>query len=153
MRKLLRAGDAPIVLAGLVGLLLGVLAVAPGAGGSSGVSACKFGGVRYVGSTSQQKDLCFTLSGNRKLVREYVYDYVDNCGTGMARAFNPRGGVAAVTPAGVFVRMTTDGFFKGVVRGGKATGTFRQTTNETIPGQGSVACDTHIVRWTAHRVG
>ena len=146
--------DAPIALTGLAGLLIAAaVAVAPGAARLSPAVGCKFGGIRYVGSTSQKKDLCLTLSGNRKVVREYAYDYVDTCGTGTTRAINPHGGIVPVTPAGVFVRMTADGFFKGVVRAGKATGTFRQKTEETTPGSGSITCDTHIVRWTAVRAG
>jgi hypothetical protein len=151
---LLPARNALLALTALVGLLsAAAVAVAPGAGALSPTVVCKFGGIRYVGSTSQKKDLCFTLSGNRKVIREYAYDYVDTCGSGTTRALNPRGGVAPVAPAGVFVRMTTDGFFKGVVRARTATGTFRQKSAETIPGKGSVTCDTHIVRWTARRVG
>ena len=50
-------------------------------------------------------------------------------------------------------RTTFDAFFKGVVKARTATGTFRQATDQTVPGKGSVKCDTHVVRWTAHRVG
>ena len=137
----------------MAGLVLGAgLASSPGTAGSSSAT-CTFGGIRYVGKTSQKRDLCLTLSSKGKIVREYTYDDVDTCGTGTTRALNPRIGVMPVTPTGAFVRITPDGFFKGVVRAGKATGTFRQHGEATIPGKGSVTCDTHIVHWTAHRVG
>ena len=86
----------------MAGLVLG-LASSPGTAGSSSAT-CTFGGIRYVGKTSQKRDLCLTLSSKGKIVREYTYDYVDTCGTGTTRALNPRIGVMPVTPTGAFVR-------------------------------------------------
>jgi hypothetical protein len=142
------------VVAALAGLVL-VAGLSAGAvaRGSTAVTACRLGGIRYVGTTSQKQVLCLTLSANRKILREYVYDYIDSCGTGQIRAFNPIAGLAPVTGTGGFTRTSFDGFFKGVARARTASGTLRQKTEETIPGKGTAACDTKIVRWTAHRIG
>jgi hypothetical protein len=130
-----------------------VLAAAPGAVGSPAASACTFGGIRYAGTTSQQKPICLTLSTNRKIVREYVADYVDSCGTGTVRAINPVGGVAPILKTGAFAQTTTEGYLRGVARKTTVSGTLRRRGSQTIPGKGTVACDTGIVRWTARRAG
>lgn len=142
------------IAATVLGLVLVVLvALSPGGAGSANPpTACRYGGIRYVGTTSQQQSVCFTLSPKGKVVREYAYDYLDTCGSGTSRALNPIAGVMPVTPAGVFVRTSFDGFFKGVIRAGKASGTFRQHDEDTVIASGAMACDTHVVRWTAHRV-
>ena len=146
MLRLLPVAIAAALLAGLLG---GVLASRGSAGSSA--ATCIYGGVRYVGTTSQKGGICFTLTPKGKAMREYSYEYVDTCGTGTARALNPRAGVVPVLPTGAFSRITPEGFFKGTVRAGKASGTFRQHSQETIPGKGLFTCDTHIVHWTALR--
>ena len=97
MQRLLPVAIAVAILAGLLG---GVLA-SPGSAGSS-AATCIYGGVRYVGTTSQKADICFTLTPKGKIMREYAFDYADTCGTGTMRALNPRAGVVPVLPTGVF---------------------------------------------------
>jgi hypothetical protein len=135
-----------------VPLLTLVLILAPGAGGSRDTAACKLHGIRFAGSTSQKKKLCFILSSKRTTLNEYAYDFVDTCGTGTSRSVNRRG-ITTLLPKGAFAFTTPDAYFKGLVKGGKASGTLREKGQQTIPGQGVVNCDTHVVHWTAHRVG
>jgi hypothetical protein len=138
-----------LVAAALTGL---ILASAGAADSPPPTSLCKYGGQRFVGTTSQGKDLCFTLSPKGKVMREYAYDYLDTCGSGMARALNPIAGVMPVARTGAFVQLGPGGFFKGTVRGKTASGTFRQHDADTVIGKGQLACDTHLVHWTARRV-
>jgi hypothetical protein len=133
--------------------LLGALVALPGgASGAGSPAACSARGIHFVGATSQKQAICFTLSPSGKLLREYVFDYLDACGSGTVRSVNPMG-VTSVTAAGVFAKVSFDGFFKGTIRSRTATGTFRQHDEGTVPGAGRRSCDTHVVRWTAHRAG
>jgi hypothetical protein len=138
--------------AGLAILLLTVLlAAARGASTSADTASCKLHGIRYAGSTSQKKKLCFVLSSKAKTLNEYSYDFLDTCGTGTSRSVNRRG-ITTLLPKGAFAFTTPDTYFKGVVKGGKANGTLREQGQQTVPGKGVVTCDTHVVHWTAHRV-
>jgi hypothetical protein len=147
-----RALRIPIALAILTGIALVTVALAAGSAGSANPPLCSYGGIRYVGMTSQHQRLCFTLTAKGTVMREYGFDYVDTCGTGTNRSQNARAGVAPVTKTGVFNRLAPGGFFKGVIKGRKASGTFRLNSETTIIGKGTVSCDTHVVRWTARRV-
>jgi hypothetical protein len=117
-------------------------------------SPCIYGGIRYVGTTSQKQAICFTLNVKRTVMREYAFSYTDSCGTGVARVLNPHSaGVLQVLRTGTFTRLTPDQSFKGVVKLKTASGTFRSHSDEPLPGQGQFQCDTGLVKWTAHRVG
>jgi hypothetical protein len=147
VQRLLPVAIAVAILGGLLG---GVLASRGSAGSTT--ATCRYGGVRYVGTTSQHGSICFTLTPKGKIMREYTYEYMDTCGTGTMRALNPRAaGVVPVLPTGAFSQISPDGFFKGTIKAGKATGTFRRHSAETIPGKGLFTCDTHLVHWTAKR--
>jgi hypothetical protein len=137
--------------------LLAVLAVAlmgASGGGASPSSAsadpstrCKLTGQRYVGTTSQKKRLCFTLTSDGRRLREYAYDYRNTCGGGSLRT-TIRGGLP-LTGTGSF-STTGQGFFKGKVTGSKASGTARSKSQTYILGSFET-CDTGLVRWTARK--
>ena len=128
------------------------IALASAVGGVAVKPKCTIGGVHYVGSTSQKQQVCFTLSTDGKKLREYAYSFRDDCGSsGTTRTTNQRRGYLAILAAnGTFSYGTTSSYFKGVARGGKASGTLRNRAY--VAGIGST-CDTGTVRWTAHRTG
>ncbi len=104
-------------------------------------------GKRYVGTTSQKKRLCFTLTADGKRLREYADDYRNTCGGGSLRT-TIRGGLP-LSANGSF-STTGQGFFKGTVRGATASGTARSKSQTFILNQ-LTTCDTGVVRWTARK--
>ena len=153
MRRVRHTLIASAIMAGLV--LGAALASSPGTAGSSSAT-CTFGGIRYVGKTSQKRDLCLTLSSKGKIVREYTYDYVDTCGTGTTRALNPRIGVMPVTPTGAFVRITPTASSRASCEPGRPPAHSDSTVRRRSPGRGrSPAIRTSStgprIAWVSHR--
>ncbi len=143
-------GEAGCVL--IVVLAAAVAGVfVPAAEGGLVKVQCKLTGVRYVGTTAQKQQVCFTLSTDGRKLREYAYGFRDSCGaSGDLRTTNPsRGFLATVAASGAFSVGRATSYFKGAVRGGKASGTLR--SRSVVVGIGT--CDTGMVRWTARRVG
>jgi hypothetical protein len=76
------------------------IALASAGGGAAVKPKCTIAGVRYVGSTSQKQQVCFTLSTDGKKLREYAYNFRDDCdSSGTTRITNPRRSFLAVLAA------------------------------------------------------
>jgi hypothetical protein len=139
---------------GAVLIFLAVTLIGASEGGASPSRAnpdpsttCTLTGKRYVGTTSQKKRLCFTLTADGKRLREYAFDYRNTCGGGSLRT-TIRGGLP-LSANGSF-STTGQGFFKGTVRGSAASGTARSMQQTYILGQFET-CDTGLVRWSARK--
>ncbi len=140
----------------LTRLLVGALAAATlalavsaaGAGSGTATVRCSLAGKHYRGTTSQKKPLCLTVSKDGRKLVEYSFGFRDSCSTGSLRTTNPKRGYITMLRRGSFgSSMSPPSFFKGVVRGSTASGTFRSRTK--VSGIGT--CDTGVVRWTARR--
>lgn len=136
----------------LVAFAVALVGASGGGASPSSVSAdpstkCKLTGQRYVGTTSQKKRLCFTLTSDGRRLREYAYDYRNTCGGGSLRT-TIRGGLP-LSATGSF-STTGQGFFKGKVSGSQASGTARSTSQSYILGSFET-CDTGLVRWSARK--
>lgn len=151
MRPLLgyTAAAGTAVLASLVL----VLALASGGGASIGdveaAIGCKLAGKRFVGTTSQRKRLCLTLTADGRRLREYAYDYRSTCGTGNLRT-TFRGGLPLSPNGGFNSGGTAGSYFKGKITGSTASGTTRSKQQTYILGQFQ-SCDTGAVRWNARK--
>jgi hypothetical protein len=140
---------------GAASLIALAIALVGASGGGASLSSpgadpstkCKLTGQRYVGTTSQKKRLCFTLTSDGKRLREYAYDYRNTCGGGSLRT-TIRGGLTLST-SGSFSTIG-QGFFKGKVSGSKANGTARSKSQTYILGSFET-CDTGLVRWNARK--
>lgn len=136
----------------LAASLLLVLALVPTGGASpdrpNAPTGRKLSGKRFVGKTSQQKRLCFTLTSDGKRLREYAYDYRNTCGGGNLRS-TFRGGLP-LAANGTFSSGSAGSFFKGRITGTKATGTTRSKQQTFILGT-LETCDTGLVRWSARQ--
>lgn len=147
-RSLGLTAAAGIVLLGALLLML-----APGGGAStanpSAPTGCKFAGKRFVGTTSQRKKLCFTLTSDGRRLREYAFDYRNTCGSGNLRTTIRNG--LPVASNGTFSSTGASGnFFKGKITGRTATGTTRSKSQTFILG-GLQTCDSGLVRWSARQ--
>lgn len=136
----------------LIALLL-VLVLAPGGTASPAAAnaptGCKFAGKRFVGTTSQRKRVCFTLTVDGKRLREYAYDYNNTCGSGNLRTTFRT--ALPLSANGSFNSGGASGsFFKGKVSGTAASGTTRSKSQTYILGS-LETCDTGLVRWTARK--
>jgi len=141
--------------AAVFGVLGGVVVLAFATGSfakpleADAAKTCKLGGIRYVGTTSQKKKLCFTLWKSGARISEYAYAFNDSCGSGTTRT-TARNGIL-IAPNGTFSSTSSSqGFFKGRISGSTAKGTLRQksTNYGTIP---PTSCNSGIVRWSARR--
>jgi hypothetical protein len=139
---------ARLVFGVLAAAVLGLAILAADAGGRSAAVHCKLAGNHYWGTTSQKKPLCFTVSKDGTKLVEYSFGYRNNCGAiGTSWTRNTKRGYVAPLRNGSFKYAGfRPSFFKGVVRGSTAHGTFR---DRMVGGTGT--CDTGVVRWTAHR--
>jgi|SRR5579859_2037624 len=151
MRNALRRARGPRQLA--VALTIGVALAAasvPAAGGMEAKVACTLAGSHYTGTTSQKQRVCLTSSRDGRRLVEFAYGFRDNCSsTGDSRTTNPRRGyLATVTSLGAFSYGNAQSYFKGIIKGGTATGTLRSRGYN--PGIGET-CDTGVVRWSARR--
>ena len=111
---------------------------------------CKLKGIRYVGTTSQSKKVCFTLGSSGKRISEYAYGFRDNCGaTGTSRTAS-RKGIPVAANGSFSTGEGTPAFFNGRLYGTKASGKLGAVT-QTSTSAGVVPCNTGVVRWTARR--
>ena len=121
---------------------------------------CKLAGIRYVGSTSQKKRVCLTLSKNGKRLREWSFGYRFRCSDGVGASGNARTTSRTGIPlgrSGRFAYTAGFSFFRGSASGTGASGTLRlgeqgvrPSIDPTRPPQ-VVTCDTGVVRWTARK--
>ena len=103
------------------------------------VVACKEDGIRYVGTTPEGADVCFTVSSDGKQVIEtgLVLVQAGACPNGAPGAVYSNS-PAAVDPSG---HVETDTGLSATIRGAEASGTFA-----------SEVCAGTTFKWTAHRV-
>jgi len=165
-------------------VFVAVLAVAASnASVGSGASACpldgvKLPGVLYVGMPLNHKSIpnftdaeieglvaasygwavCFSVSKDGKRLLGYAYPIILLCSGGSGSfpfvSSRPRG--VAIQKSGAFSAKTSaTSFFKGSVKGAKASGTLRDKRDVKLQPTDPVArsCDTGTVRWTAKKVG
>lgn len=134
---------AMTVLAGVA--VLAVAFALPLSAGTSAGELCKNAGVRYAGKTSQGKLMCFTLTRSGK-ISEYAYVVRNSCGGVTSRTTSKTG--IAVSGAGSFSTTVTGSFFKGKIKGSKASGTLRSKTTQYgfVP---PLTCDSGVLRWNA----
>ncbi len=151
MRDALRRASRPVRLGIVaVGVVAAVTASAPAAGGMEKTVACTLAGIHYRGTTSQKQRICFTVSKDGRKLVEFSYGFRDNCGsTGDSRTTNARRGyIAPLASSGAFSYGNAQSYFKGVMKGSKASGTLRSGGYNAGIGQ---TCDTGTVRWSAVR--
>jgi hypothetical protein len=152
MRNALRRASPPALLgiALAIGILVAAAAATPIAGGAQAKVVCTLAGAHYRGTSSQRQRVCFTVSKDGRKLVEFAYGFRDNCGsTGDSRTTNSRRGyVAAIAPGGAFSYGTAQSYFKGMVKGGTASGTLRSRGYNAGIGQ---TCDTGAIRWSARR--
>lgn len=159
---------------GLTSILFVVLVQTTGGGAAPLASTsaeagtgCKLAGKRFVGTTSQKKKLCFTLTASGTGLREFAYDYRAKCkqqggvvqlssSSGTTRSIFQK--PLALGADGSFSRTGTGGFLKGRIGSTTASGTFRSTSSQQVPSSVTppitfvtASCDTGIVRWNARR--
>ena len=156
----------------LGGVGLAVAAAAPAERAALKVE-CKLAGIHYLGTTSQAQKVCFTLSPDRKALREYGFGGRFKCADGVRRVgtthIEPGIEDIEVGPAfllgpghgnrSAVTRVARDGTFSDTplalpdTFSGKLEGTQRaggHLRQHLSRGSGlGVVCDTGSVRWTA----
>ena len=140
---------ARLLLGALVAATLAMAVFAAGAGGGAATVHCKLAGHHYWGTTSQKKPVCITVSSDGSKLVEYSYGFHDSCGgSGTSWTRNPKRGYITTVSHGSFKDASMPpSFFKGVVSGSTAHGTFRDRTEVS----GLDTCDTGVVHWTARQ--
>ncbi len=184
-----------VLLAAIAVLVGGVVVASPLAGAAPGVAShaengrtassparvrcpvpgrycvgCKLAGLRYLGTTSQGREVCFTVSRDRKALREYSFGFKCRIYPGWA-AIEPSsevirvdgnitvgtghgsgGAVTTIRRDGTFSDIPLEhGVFKGKLEALRAAGILRQQYPPIPVGGAAPVCDTGTVRWTAKR--
>lgn len=123
-------------------------------GAASALPQCKLGGIRYAGAAAGKAGVCFTVSANRKAIREFAVDPCSAADVALGTSrfqkrvpirangtFKATGSSLAAGGAGLgWVKLT----FSGRIRGKRASGSL--TLESTDDGS------TFTCSWSARRI-